>query len=146
MRVDSARMLLNPPTPSGDTVASAPPQIIASASPRSMTRAASPIACAPVEHADTCDMFGPLAPNRIESCPGARLTMIIGTKNGEMPCRGPFSQQRLARRLDGADAAQAGADEAADPLGELALDLEPGVRHRQRPGGDGVLDELVDAS
>ena len=31
--------LLNPPTPSGVTVASAPPQIIASASPRSMTRA-----------------------------------------------------------------------------------------------------------
>ena len=57
-----------------------------------MTRAASPMACAPVEHADTCDMFGPLAPNRMESCPGARLTMIIGTKNGEMPCRGPFSQ------------------------------------------------------
>ncbi len=95
LRVDSARMLLNPPTPSGDTVASVPPQIIASASPRSMTRAASPIACAPVEHADTCDMFGPLAPNRIEICPGARLTMIIGTKNGEMPCRGPFSQSVL---------------------------------------------------
>ena len=88
-------MLLNPPTPSGDTVASAPPQIMASASPRSMTRAASPIACAPVEHADTCDMFGPLAPTRIEIWPGVRLTMIIGTKNGEMPCRGPFSHNVL---------------------------------------------------
>ena len=88
-------MLLNPPTPSGVMVASAPPQIIASASPRWMTRAASPIECAPVEQADTCDMFGPLAPNRIEICPGARLTMIIGTKNGEMPWRGPFSHSVL---------------------------------------------------
>ena len=84
-------MALKPPTPSGVIVASVPPQIMASASPRWITRAASPIECAPVEQADTCERFGPLAPKRIEICPGARLTMIIGTKNGEMPWRGPFS-------------------------------------------------------
>ena len=101
-----------------------------------MTRAASPIACAPVEHADTCDMFGPLAPNRIEICPGARLTMIIGTKNGEMPWRGPFSHSVLQVASMVRDAAQAGADEAADPLRELALDLQPRVRDRHHAGGD----------
>ncbi len=85
MRVDSARMLLKPPTPSAVTVASVPPQIMASASPRWITRKASPIACAPVEQADTWLRFGPLAPWRIEICPGARLTMIIGTKKGEIP-------------------------------------------------------------
>ncbi len=95
LRVDSARMALKPPTPSGVTVASVPPQIMASASPRSMTRKASPMACAPVEQADTCDRLGPLAPKRIERFPDARFTMIIGTKNGEKPCRGPFSHSVL---------------------------------------------------
>ena len=39
LRVDSARAAQKPPTPSGDTVASAPPAIITSASPYSMSRA-----------------------------------------------------------------------------------------------------------
>jgi hypothetical protein len=50
-----------------------------------MSRIASPIECAPVEQADTCDMFGPFAPVRIETRPGIMLMMMSGTKNGEMP-------------------------------------------------------------
>ena len=42
------------------------------------------------EQAETWLRFGPLAPKRIDSCPGARLMISCGTKNGEMPCRGPF--------------------------------------------------------
>ena len=42
-----------------------------------MARMASPIECAPVEQAETCDMFGPRRWWRIDSCPGARLTMIL---------------------------------------------------------------------
>ena len=72
-------------------VASAPPQIMTSASSCWMARAASPMAWALVEQADTWLMFGPLAPKRIDSWPGARLMMICGTKNGEMPCRGPLA-------------------------------------------------------
>ena len=58
-----------------------------------MARIASPIECAPVEQADTCEKFGPLAPKRIDTRPGAMLTMIMGTKYGEMPRRGPFSSR-----------------------------------------------------
>jgi hypothetical protein len=62
LRVERARMELKPPTPSGVTVASAPPEIMASASPWTMARKASPMACALVEQAETWLMFGPLAP------------------------------------------------------------------------------------
>src|SRR5881392_1748056 len=47
LRVDSARSALKHATTSGLTTASEPPAIITSASPRSMIRYASPMACAP---------------------------------------------------------------------------------------------------
>ena len=48
----------------GDSV---PPATITSASPSAISRPASPIACAPVEHAVTTAWFGPLRPCSIET-------------------------------------------------------------------------------
>src|SRR5947208_13545307 len=83
-RVDNARMAANPPTPIGVMAASEPPAIIASASPRRMISKASPTACADAEQAVQVAEFGPLAPNRIDTWPEARLMMADGMKNGEM--------------------------------------------------------------
>ncbi len=47
---------------SGVMVASAPPAIIRSASPRSMVRVASPMAWALEEHAETVAKLAPMAP------------------------------------------------------------------------------------
>ncbi len=50
----------NPPMPSGETVASAPPATMTSASPYSIRRPASPMQCRPVVQADTTAIVGPL--------------------------------------------------------------------------------------
>ena len=50
-RVDTARMAMNPPSPSGVSAASAPPAITASWSPSRIARNASPMACVPDEQA-----------------------------------------------------------------------------------------------
>jgi hypothetical protein len=41
--------------------------------------------------------FGPLAPNRIDTCPAARLAMAAGMKNGEI-FRGPPSSRAMCSR------------------------------------------------
>ena len=60
--VDSARAAANPAMPRRQIAASVPPQTITSASSSMISRAASPIACAPVEQAVTTAWFGPLKP------------------------------------------------------------------------------------
>ena len=90
-------MAAKPPMPMGVMQASAPPQIIASASPRWMMRNESPMECALVVQAVAVAEFGPLAPVRMETWPEARLTMVAGMKNGEMR-RGPVLQQRSCAR------------------------------------------------
>src|SRR5215470_19021538 len=84
LRVDNARIAANPPTPIGVTAASDPPQIMTSASPRAITRNASPTAWAPDEQAVHGAELGPRAPNRIETCPAARLMMLDGIKKGDI--------------------------------------------------------------
>src|SRR6188768_3032704 len=84
LRVDSARIAAKPPTPIGVIAASEPPAIMTSASPREITRKASPTACAPDEHAVHGAEFGPRAPKRMETWPAARLMMLDGIKNGEI--------------------------------------------------------------
>ena len=69
---------------------SAPPASITSASPNCINLAASPIACAPVEHAVTTAWFGPLKPCFIDTCPEIRFIKHEGIKNGET-LRGPRS-------------------------------------------------------
>src|SRR5262245_169993 len=83
LRVDMAFIEQNPAMVSGTMMASAPPAIITSASPRSMRRMASPSAWLPVAQAVTTAEFGPLAPNRIEISPEAMFTISIGMKNGD---------------------------------------------------------------
>ena len=83
LRVDSARAAQKPPMPSGETVDSAPPATITSASPYSMMRTASPIECVPVVHAVTMEMFGPLKPYSIDRLPEIMLMIDPGTKNGD---------------------------------------------------------------
>src|SRR2546426_1280271 len=94
LRVDIAFIEQKPAMVSGTTMASAPPAIITSASPRGIGRRASPSAWLPVARAGTTAEVGPLAPKRIETSPDAMLTMSIGMKNGETRS-GPFSMSIL---------------------------------------------------
>jgi len=68
--------------------ASVPPAIMASASPRSMMRKASPMEWAEEAHAVAVASLGPRAPKRMETWPAARLMMAPGMKKGEI-LRGP---------------------------------------------------------
>src|SRR4029453_3326617 len=68
-----------------------------SAAPRRMISNDSPIACADAEHAVHVARFGPFAPNRIDTCPDARLMMAEGMKNGEI-FRGPPARRELCSR------------------------------------------------
>ena len=79
------------------SVASAPPATMTSASPRAIIRAASPIAWAPVAHAEAIENPGPWASRRIAIVPAAALGIIIVTNSGETP-RSPFSSQLLHSR------------------------------------------------
>ncbi len=90
-------MAANPPMLMGVIAASAPPQIITSASPRWISRKESPMACAPLVQAVAVAELGPLAPVRMETQPEARLMMVAGMKNGEMR-PGPFSSRFLCSR------------------------------------------------
>ena len=79
--------------------ASLPPAIMTSASPRWMSRSASPMAWPLVAQAVAVAEFGPLAPVRIETQPEARLMMAAGMKNGLMR-RGPlFSMVSCSRSM-----------------------------------------------
>src|SRR6187200_2547013 len=83
LRVDNARNWPKPPTLIGVMAASEPPAIIAVASPRLMISNDPPMACADAEHAVQVARFGPLAPNRIETWPDARLMIADGMKKGD---------------------------------------------------------------
>src|SRR3546814_19158108 len=62
LRVDSAFIAKNPPTDVGGVAYSAPPSIIASATPYWIMRIARTMLWVAVVHAVTAAMFGPLAP------------------------------------------------------------------------------------
>ena len=55
------------------------------------------MACADAEHAVQVAELGPLAPNRIDTWPAARLMMAEGMKNGEI-LRGPPSSSAMCSR------------------------------------------------
>jgi hypothetical protein len=65
--VESARQAAKPASESRFTADSAPPATITSASPSAMNRAASPMACEPVEQAVTTAWFGPFSPWAIDT-------------------------------------------------------------------------------
>ena len=130
LRVDSARIAANPPTPIGVIDASEPPAIITSASPRRMISNDSPIECAEAVHAVQVARFGPRAPNRIDTWPAARLMIDAGMKNGEMR-RGPPLMQLEVLALDGREPADARRDEHADLVGVRRRHLQPRVLDRE---------------
>ena len=98
------------------SAASVPPATTTSASPRWIMRSASPIACAPVAHAEATEKPGPWAPRRMAIVPAAALGIIIGTKCGET-ARSPPSSQLRHSRLERHQPADAGAHEHAEALG-----------------------------
>src|SRR6266550_2393770 len=75
----------------------APRRLANSSSSRMTTPEASPMTCAEAEKAVHVAEFGPLAPNRMETWPAARLMMAAGMKNGEIR-RGPPSSSALCSR------------------------------------------------
>ena len=79
LRVDSAFIAQKPPSEVGVVAYSAPPAIIASASPYWIMRIARPMLWVAVVHAVTAAMFGPLAPVRIDTWPATMLMMVLGT-------------------------------------------------------------------
>ena len=72
--------------------------------------------------------------------PAAMLTMAAGMKKGEI-LRGPPCQQIGVLALDDFEAADAGADEDAYPVGDLRGDLETRLGHGFLGGGKGKVDE-----
>ena len=100
------------------------------------------MAWADAEQAVQVARFGPLAPNRIDTCPDARLMIADGMKNGEILPRTAV-EQRLVLALDGRESADAGSEEDADVGGVGRRDPQARVVHGELRGRDGVLDEDV---
>ena len=98
--------------------------------------------CALVVQAVAVASFGPLAPNRMETCPAARFTMAAGMKNGEI-LRGPPFEQRPVLALDHVESADAGADVHADTFGVLGRDLQAAGLHRFIRRREGEVDEAA---
>jgi hypothetical protein len=66
----------------------------------------------------------PLEPYLMDRSPATMLTMLAGTKNGEI-LRGPPSRIGRVVVLDAGDAADAGAHGHADALARLVVDRQP---------------------
>ncbi len=80
---DSACIALKQAKPNSVSVASAPPQTTASASPYWSIRRAEPIACAPPEQAETTPYIWPWSRCRIDTAAAGALGMYCGTPSGE---------------------------------------------------------------
>ena len=115
---ESASSALNAARASGVRPASEPPVTTASASPFWSIRIAMPIACAPEAHAVLTAKVGPRRSWRIDRAPAPALLIISGTASGETYSRAAFAQRVLAVDERG-DAADAGAEHAADALGRV---------------------------
>ena len=142
LRVDSARIAANPPTLIGVMAASEPPAIIAIASPRRMISNDSPTAWADAEQAVQVARFGPLAPNRIDTWPAARLMIADGMKKGEILRGPPWSRAMCSRSI-------VMNPPMPDPMNAptsgrvLVGDRQLRIVHRELGRRDGVLDEEV---
>src|SRR4030066_1077936 len=78
LRVERAFIAQNPPSPMGVMVASDPPAITASQTPRRIASNASPMAWLDAAQAVVVVMFGPFAPYRIPTGPGGGLERDTG--------------------------------------------------------------------
>ena len=93
LRVESACMALKVAMPIRQIAASVPPVITATASPRRIHSAASPMALPADAHAETAAKLGPRAPNSMATRPAAMSGIIAGMVKGETR-RGPISWRR----------------------------------------------------
>ena len=126
----------------GVIAASEPPQIMTSASPREITRNASPTACAPEEHAVQGAEFGPRAPKRIDTWPAARLMMLDGIKNGEI-FRGPPSSSAVCSRSMTVNPPMPEPMKTPARSGQIRVNGQAGLLHREVRRSDGVVDEEI---
>ena len=100
------------------------------------------MACAEAEQAVQVAEFGPLAPNRIDTWPAARLMMDAGMKNGEMR-RGPPSSSALCSRSMVLNPPMPDAMKTPTRVGDVGRHRQPRIVHRELRRGDGELDEDV---
>ena len=128
LRSDSARAAQKPPMPSGVMVASVPPANITSACRARWYIIASPMEWLPVAQAETGEKLGPLQPVLQRQLAGPRLMMSAGMKNGLIRFDALLEVDPV-RLLDGGEAAHAGADDGADAVAVLLLQVEAGVLH-----------------
>ncbi len=142
LRCESARMAANPPIPMGVMQASAPPQIIASASSRWMILNESPMEWALVVQAVAVAEFGPFRAGADGNV--ARGQVDDGSRNEKRrDAAGAFFEQIPVLALDDFESADAAADDHADAFGVLRIDLEAGLRQRKIRGRDTELDKAA---
>ncbi len=123
---------------------SAPPATMTSASPSAIRRAASPMACAPVEQAVTTAWFGPLQAVLDRDLAGGEVDQAAGNEERADAARAAVAQ-RVAGLVDACDAADAGADEDAGAIWSSSrLRLPAGVGERLVGRGHRIDDEGVD--
>ena len=135
---------LNPAMPISQIGLSAPPAIITSASPNWISRAASPIACAPVEHAVTTAWFGPLKRWRMLTCPETRLISATGDEKRRHAARPAVAQQDgcVGNRLQAANARPD--HHAGAAAGRFILRRPARITDRLFGGGNAIQDEVID--
>ncbi len=134
-----------PPMPSGDTVASAPPATMTSASPYSIRRAASPRLWLPVEHALTVPRFGPA----IAVVDRHEARDHVDDRAGHEERRDLAQaalQVRALRLLDHRQAADARADAHAAAILVAGVAVEARVLDRFHRRDEAVVDERVVAA
>ena len=142
LRVDSARAAQKPPMPSALTVASAPPAIMTSASPYSISRAASPMLWFAVEHAR--DDREVRALKAVVDRHEARDHVDDRARHEERrDLAHAAGVERVLRVLDQRQAADAGADADADALLVARVVVETGVGDRLHRRHEAVVDERV---
>ena len=137
-------MALNPPTARGVMVASTPPVMMASASPRWIIFQASPMLWFPVAQAVTTELLGPLAPKRMEICPGASFTISMGMKKGEIR-PGPFSSRTLWKDSMVVNPPRPAPTTTPTRSAFCGRYFELGIFHGHDGRGHGILDKNIHA-
>ena len=134
----------SPPTPSGVMAASLPPAIMASASPRWMSRKESPMAWALVVQAVQVAEFGPLGPGADGDPARGQVHDRGGDEEGADPARARRFMQRRCARARWWRSRRCRCRCRRPTISAFAgVDREPGVLHREVRGRHRELDEAV---
>ena len=142
LRVDSARIAANPPTPIGVIAdfGAAGDHHVGAAAADDLERVADGVRRGGAGGAGRrVRSLGAEADGHLA---GGQVDDRCGNEEGRDAAR-PALEQRLVLALDGAEPADARGDEHPDARGDLRRDLQPGVVDRELRRGDGELDEDV---